>query len=219
MGPIWCWGGRAHLDSGFVTGRGIIVARSDTLRRRGPQLPTLPFSLLLDRLHLNLVLRHRRIRKHFIRLCDLTDRRPVALVRSNGFTVVAEDGLVGMSLARDPAFTLVVDGGDVSRIADDGGRIGELDVRGSPDEALDLESGCRARRGAKVSANDQFEGETADSRSVMRYVSLFPPGSETVNVACPFCLTAEHHQRYTLDPGIESARTINGTTGEAGLLA
>lgn len=24
---------------------------------------------------------------------------------------------------------------------------------------------------------------------MIRYVSFFPPGSETVNVACPFCLT------------------------------
>jgi hypothetical protein len=34
---------------------------------------------------------------------------------------VGEDGFVGVGFARDPAFALVVDGGDVARVGDDGG--------------------------------------------------------------------------------------------------
>lgn len=96
---------------------------------------------------------------------------------------MGKNRLVRVGFARDPTFTLVVDRGDESRVRDDGGRVGELDVRGAPDETLDLESGCEgtlATRGISPAEN---------LRRVIKYVSLFPPGSDTVKVACPFCLT------------------------------
>jgi hypothetical protein len=73
---------------------------------------------------------------------DFPDRRPISLVRADGLAVVGEDGFVGVGFTGDPAFALVVDRGDVARVRDDGGRVGELDVGRSPDEALDLETGC-----------------------------------------------------------------------------
>lgn len=48
-----------------------------------------------------------------------------------------------MGLAGDPAFALVFDCGEVARVTDDGGRVGELNVRRAPDEALDLKAGWR----------------------------------------------------------------------------
>lgn len=56
---------------------------------------------------------------------------------------MGKNGLVRMGFARHPTFALVVDRGDVAGVRDDGGRVGELDVRGSPDETLNLESRCK----------------------------------------------------------------------------
>lgn len=147
----------AYLDSRLVTRRGIIIARSDTLRRRGPQPPTLPFALLLNRLYLHLLLWHRRVREHFTRFGDRANRRPLALVRADRLAALGQDGLVRVGLAGDPAFALVFNRGEVARVADDGGRVGELDVRRAPDEALDLKSGWR---GGCVKRNQAWSNET-----------------------------------------------------------
>ena len=45
---------------------------------------------------------------------------------------------------------LVVDGGDVTGITRDGGRVGQFDVRGTPDQSLDLQLGYEFTRTTRV---------------------------------------------------------------------
>jgi hypothetical protein len=93
-----------HLDPALLPGSGIVIPSSDPVSHLGPQPPALPLSLLLDRLDRDLVLGNGRVGKHLVRLGDLADPSPGSFVWSDGLAVVRQDGLVRVSLTRDPAW-------------------------------------------------------------------------------------------------------------------
>lgn len=92
-----------HLDPALLPGSGIVIPSSDPISHLGPQPPALPLSLLLDRLDRDLVLGDGRVGEHLVRLGDLANPGPGSLVGSDGLAVVGQDGLVRVSLTRDPA--------------------------------------------------------------------------------------------------------------------
>lgn len=138
-----CEGCGTYLDPRLVPRGGIVITRTNSLGGGGPQLPALPIALLFNGLDSDLGLGHGCVGEHFIRLGDLSDGRPVAFVRSDGLAVVREDSFERVGFAGDPAFALVFDVGDVASVRDNSGGVSELDVRGSPDETLNLESRCK----------------------------------------------------------------------------